>query len=307
MKSMHFALALSLTTGLVMVALSAQSARRVTLVTQKGDVIEGTLKSATDADVVIEVAGQPLRVSLETIRYMSFVGKLDAAPPMGTDSGKPLEVALKALKELRGASRVGMLREQYSEKLVATLPQVRAFAEGPGDSWADVKIAMMFAVARYEAPMASLEMWTNAGFNMTVAGNYVDYVEALMALKDEETHTEKPSDQAISIGSDVTGRLGKGDVIMAKTVEKSAAGGFGDNWTLDMKTPSQVTIELTSKPCHPYLVLTDESGKKLDSDAGGSLSGQARIRKSLPAGRYHIWAGSSVSEVGTYKLAIRPQ
>lgn len=297
-------LALSLTVVLSAVALSAQLPRRVTIVTQKGDVIEGTLKSATDSEVVIEIAGQALKVPVETIKYLSFVGKLDAAPSVVAHSGKPIDEAIKSLNELRAATRVGMLRAQYSEKLVATLPQVRTFAESREAGWFDVKLAMTNAVLHYQRPMASIESWKDAGWNMGMGGRWVDYVETLRANGDEETHTEKPDDQPISIGSAVTGRLGAGDASMSKMLDASSEGGFNDKWSLELTSPANVTVSMTSEPCRPHLTLTDGSGKRLDADSG-PYGGDASIHKSLPAGRYRIWAGSFSSQVGSYKLSVK--
>lgn len=306
-STIHRAITLSLTAGFLAVLLLAQPLRRVTIVTTKGDTIEGTLKSVTDVDILIEVAGQPLRVPLETVRYVSFVGILDDAPSKGTDSATPADGALKALKELRTATEVGMLRAQYSEKLVAALSPVLAFAErGPAAVHADVKKAMLLAANEYKAPLATVGSWKNAGAAMARAATWVSYAEALLALKDEETHAEEPGEKTISVGSDVTGRLGFGDAVMARTLDWTATDGFNDNWSLELNSPSRVTIEMSANPCRPHLVLTDESGKKLDSDAA-PFDGTARIRKSLTTGRYHIWAGTFDPQVGTYRLSVRPE
>ena len=72
---------------LFIVGLSAQPQTpppRLTAVLASGDVIEGRLRSATETDVTLDVAGQALTLPLVNVRYLSFVGVIGSSSTAAT-------------------------------------------------------------------------------------------------------------------------------------------------------------------------------------------------------------------------------
>ena len=51
-------------------------AQPVSISTAKGETIEGLFRGATETEVVIEIAGQRVRLPISDIRLISFVGKI---------------------------------------------------------------------------------------------------------------------------------------------------------------------------------------------------------------------------------------
>lgn len=65
-----------------------QEARRATVVTIAGDTVEGSLRGFENGAVLVEVAGQTIRVPVQEVRYISFVGRLETpAAPAPTPAG----------------------------------------------------------------------------------------------------------------------------------------------------------------------------------------------------------------------------
>ncbi|MBE3088394.1 MAG: hypothetical protein IMZ71_04700 [Chloroflexi bacterium] len=108
-------------------ASAQQSSHKATVTTKKGETIEGTFKSATETEIVLEVAGQTLRLPLAAVRTISFVGRVEEATT--SQKPRPVDDAFKALSDLAMATEIGVLREQYSAKLLETLPRVKAFID----------------------------------------------------------------------------------------------------------------------------------------------------------------------------------
>lgn len=71
--------------ALVIVAVAApvaaQSDTPVTVETREGEVVDDVLVSATGTEVVIRIAGQPLTLAVESLRYISFDGLVEVSPP----------------------------------------------------------------------------------------------------------------------------------------------------------------------------------------------------------------------------------
>ena len=77
---------------------AAQTGTPVTVVTRDGDVVEGWLVSATDTEVVIRIAGQPLTLAVELLSYISFEGRIE--PSADSTDDRELMDALWALQGL---------------------------------------------------------------------------------------------------------------------------------------------------------------------------------------------------------------
>jgi hypothetical protein len=117
---------------LVAVASSASADLKATLETKKGEVVEGVFRGATEAEVTIEIAGQAIKIPSESVRYVSFEGRLGgaAAPAAGAaPTSGSIEDAFKAFEELRSLTQVGIMRDHYADKMSEILGRVTMFME----------------------------------------------------------------------------------------------------------------------------------------------------------------------------------
>jgi hypothetical protein len=303
MKQVTIAVGLAALFGIL--TLSAQ-AKKVTISTKDGTSVEGVLRSLTDAEIVVEIAGQPLRFPIDSIRYLSFVGKIDTPTTSATTPATSMELALKALKDLKAATEIGMLRDQYSQKIVETLTKVRDFTGSETKDWLQVKAAMEKAIEVYQAPLASLDAWKTAGSFMTWAAEWSEYAAELVIRPDENKHVETASDGTITWNQTVMGRLGIGDRVMTRDLDASTAGGFNDRFTLEVaSTIPYLRIVMTCRPCRPHLTLQSAAtGRQIDGDAG-NLGTSTIERRNVPAGVYYIWAGTWQTQLGDYTLVVR--
>jgi hypothetical protein len=278
----------------------AQQPRRVTVVTDKGDAVEGVLKGVSETEASVEVAGQTMRFPLGAIRYISFAGKLEGGEH-GSAVVTPLAKAVESLRSLRAATEIGLLREQYSQKLLELLPAVNEFANAPGDDWADVRLSMQGASRRYQAPMSSVDSWKYAGDYMLQAARRGDYAAKLANYPNEASHREEPAVQTLELGDPVMGRLGVGDQIMSSKLDRSTEGGFNDVYRFTVTAKSRLEITMTCEPCTSHLTLV-LAGRKLEGDYGGG--GQSTIRFDAVPNTYEVWAGTEQGEVGEYRLKV---
>ena len=279
----------------------AQEARRAAVMTVKGDLVEGVLKSVTDTETVIEIAGQAVRIPTSEIKYISFVGKIEGGTSLTPPALNPMDKAFASLKDLRAATQVGMLRDQYAQKLVETLPNVSAFVDSEGDDWKDVRLALMSAIANYQRPLSSLEAWKGAGESMGRGGLYAEYAMKLAQEKLEAKHVEDPGPKQISIGDEQTGRLGFGDQQMTAKLDRSTEGALNDVYDLVVKEKQRVVIEMSCVPCIPHLTVA-LIGKSVEGDMG--WNGTSTVKFDADPNRYQIWVGTQKGSVGAYKLRV---
>ena len=284
---------------------SADEGTRITVVTHTGEKVEGTLRGIAGNELLLDVAGQSFKLPVETLKYISFVGEMENVSSQMKSATKkqPLDDALDAFKELRAATEVGILREQYSQKLLDTLPRVNAFVNGEKVDWADVRIAMIFATRLYQD---ALNRWgekdsilsTVPQDDWSSARAFVDYAALLASYPGEKTHREKPSETSIMVGASADGRLGVGDSIMSKELDRSSAGGFNDVFKVMLASQTNLDINLRTKGgCPPHLTLVDALGKKLDGSSGN-------IRRNLNPGTYTIWAGTHPGYACLFTLTV---
>lgn len=288
---------------LLSVHVIGQESRRAAVMTAKGDLVEGVLKAVTETEAVIEIAGQSIRIPVAEIRYISFVGKIDAATSGTAAVLNPMEKAFASLKDLRAATQIGMLRDQYAQKLVETLPNVRTFVDSDGDDWKDVRLALMSAMVNYQLPLSSLDAWKGAGESMGRGALYADYAMTLAQEKDEAKHVEDPGIKQISIGDEKTGRLGFGDQQMAAKLDRSTEGGLNDVYDLVVKEKQRVTIEMSCVPCIPHLTVA-LIGKSVEGDMG--WNGKSTVKFDADPNRYQIWVGTQKGSVGSYRVKVSP-
>ena len=283
-----------------------------TIETRTGDMVEGIFVSATEAEVVFRVAGQPLTIPMETIRYISFDGRIGTS----TDGGEDLEqielrAAIGALRSLK--AQVDALKSEDSQSqaifvasLNAALPALTTFLSSVGDNWADVNHAIRMAVRYYRA--APDNDGTLDSSDLAWARGYVDYADKLSGAPGERRYKEDAGElRVIALSQPVEARLGAGDREMDRDLDGSSAGAYNDLFQFTLTEPMRTEIVLLCDPCRPHLTLTGADGAKIEGDAAG-YSGRSRIRRDLEAGTYYIWAGAtSRGDVGEYTLTVGPR
>ena len=284
----------------------------VTIETREGDTIDAVLFRANESTVEIRVAGQLLTLPLETIRYISFDGRLGASAD-GGEEGEQLELraAMSALRILK--AQADALDTEKSENQVfliaslnAALPSITTFLSSDGDDWADVNHAIRRAVQYYRA--APDDDGTLAGRDLRRAREYVDYADKLSGAPGERRHREDAGEvRVLSLNQPVGARLGAGDREMARDLDGSSAGAYNDLFQFTLTEPMRTEIVLLCDPCRPHLTLTGAEGEKLEGDAAG-YTNRSRIRRDLEAGTYYIWAGATGrGDVGEYTLTVGPR
>ena len=281
-----------------------------TIETRTGDLVEGIFVSATETEVVFRVAGQPLTLPMETIRYISFDGRIRAST-RGHEEGEAiaLRAAIGALRSLK--AQVDALDFENSQSqlifvasLNAALPPITTFLSSVGDNWADVNHAIRMAMRYYRAAPDN-DGTLDIG-DLLWAGSYVDYADQLSGDAGERHHKEDAADpRVITLGQPVEARVGAGDREMDRALDGSSAGAYNDVFRFTLTEPMRTDIVLVCDPCRPHLTLTGADGEKIEGDAGSSRS---RIRRDLDAGTYYIWAGAtSRGDVGQYTLTVSPR
>lgn len=291
------------------VAPAAQSqGRKVTILTVKGDTIEGILKGLSESEATVEIAGQPVKLPLESVQYLSFTGKLPGARDQAS-SASPMNSALAALHELGLAADTPMLRPQYLDRLQAHMPPVKSFLKTDEANWQDVRRALSLAVAAYESA-ASLDAWPlMAGLDIGRGGHWTKIAEDLSKNPSEATHSESNSVRQIAVGDDLDGRLGFGDRVISigdRTWNTFQA--YSDSFSFALSERVPVIIAMKSGDCAPHLILTSDEApsKPLDTDAGGWTK-PAQIKKTLNPGRYHVEAACGALEIGRFQLSLKAQ
>ncbi len=87
---------------------------------------------------------------------------------------------------------------------------------------------------------------------------------------------------------------------------------LGDNtvtqaFEFTLTAPTKVEILMTSTAVDAYLFLTDATLKVIEEDDDGGAGTNARILRTLPAGRYVVLANTyDANSFGAYQLAVRP-
>jgi len=284
-----------------------EAPRRVTVLTAKGDTVEGTLRSASLTEISVEIAGQPLTIRVADIKYISFDGKIEAATTNAKTATPtpPIEAALTSLRALRSVIQVGVLREQYNAKLLEHVPAITAFTSSPTTDWNDLKQAMSIAVANFKEPMDSLSAWKSASTTFGYAGLWADHALKLAGLPGEQTHRESDAKRPIqSSGPTVTGRLGYGDMLMPADLDRGSLNAYNDIYTFTIPPGNnQLYLGMICRPCRPHLTLVGPGGKRVAADA--ALTKATIQQRNLPAGNYEVWAGASGAiEIGEYELAV---
>lgn len=194
-----------------------------------------------------------------------------------------------------------------------------------------ISVMYRFAPAPPVSQRWSLATNNRAGF--MPQDNVADFLRAALAAttvtfrvtdKDGDQHTDefklegladalkhlscyKPSEpenqeiRPISIPGSATGRLGLGDRVMPADLDASSAGAFTDVFSLSVSEKVTIEVTMSCATCRSTLVLADSAtGKKITAHSGYPAS----IRWPLAPGTYVLWAGTTGTQVGQYKLDI---
>ena len=297
---------------------SAAEGIAATIETRTGDMVQGIFVSANETEVVLRVAGQPLTLPAETIRYISFDGQIGVSTRGGEEIEEEfqeieLQAAINALRNLK--AQVDALDSDNTQgqlilvtSLNAALPPITAFLSSVGDNWADVNHAIRMAVQYYRA--APDDDGTLDRRDVILARKYVDYADRLSGDPGERHYREDAGEvHMITLNQPMEARLGAGDREMDRNLDRSSAGAYNDLFQLTLTEPMRTEIVLLCDPCRPHLTLTEANGEKIEGDAGGFFSSsRSRIRRDLEAGTYYIWAGAtSRGHVGEYTLTVAPR
>ena len=202
------------------VGIAIAQERRVSVATKDGDLVEGTFGGATNDSVSVVIAGQKISIPTDNVKYISFAGKPEGGDDV--DSG-PTEFksSFAAIEEFQASLEIGLLREQFNEKLVETMPTVTSYIKSTGDKWADVKLAFALAIQDYQA---TINQWRDRNRYIESAHEWTEYAQFLRR-ESSANHRESDEHQMIESHSfSTTGRLGAGDVLMPATLDKSTAG-----------------------------------------------------------------------------------
>jgi len=291
---------------------STDIASAVTIETREGDTIDAVLVRANESTVEIRVAGQLLTLPMETIRYISFDGRLGASAD-GGEEGEQLELraAMGALRILK--AQADALDTENPENQVflvaslnAALPSITTFLSSDGDDWADVNHAIRMAVRYYRT--APDDDGTLAGRDLRRTRGYVDYADKLSGAPGERRHREDAGElRVLSLNQPMEARLGAGDREMARDLDGSSAGAYNDLFPFTLTEPMRTEIVLLCDPCRPHLTLTGAEREKLKGDAAG-YTNRSRIRRDLEAETYYIWAcATGRGDVGEYTLTVGPR
>ena len=181
------------------------------------------------------------------------------------------------------------------------LSPVREFIERD-DGWWDVRIALEKAIGFFQQPLSSTSAWSSASRDFTRAATFADIATKLAALPDAPDHVESREVTPIEVDGRLEGRLGHGDWLMPRELDRFSAGGLNDqvSFTLEERSSVEIVMDCNSPFCRSHLTLVDAQGGSIDSNSGSA----AEIRHTLEPGNYLIWAGTSAGFIGFYTLTL---
>jgi hypothetical protein len=166
-----------------------------------GDRVEGTLKEATPAAVVIEVAGQSIRFDVAKVRAIYFgpSGQPPAAQDVPPPPAPPLAPppppvspgagALQLMQSLRSTIAAGMTLREYETRLNGTAPLVELYLAGLPPASADaLRDAMRYYLlaewAWSNQGIASRTVWLRKDDVLARCPAYQEFASAMQAKGD---------------------------------------------------------------------------------------------------------------------------
>ena len=159
-----------------------------------GERVEGALKEATPASVVIDVAGQSIRFDASKVRAIYFgspgppPSPPGSSPPTPSSAPKPpssVEGALQLLLSLRSAVAGGTTLREYGGRVNDTAPLVELYLAGlpPGAGAAAIRDAMRYYLLAESAwsnqGTASHTVWLRKDDALARCPGYQDYAREM--------------------------------------------------------------------------------------------------------------------------------
>jgi hypothetical protein len=122
-----------------------------TLELKTGEHVQGKFKRADSSEIVMEVAGQPIAVSLEKVKAIYF-GAVPNSAPMAAPSSSVLQEALDGLKALRSVTNSGIAYRDYAQRVLDARVKVDRYLSlaDKGDVESGHTRAVRVAMLEYE-------------------------------------------------------------------------------------------------------------------------------------------------------------
>ena len=170
-----------------------------------GERVEGALKEATPAGVVIDVAGQSIRFDVSKVRAIYFGSPGPPPPPPGSSPPTPssapkspssAEGALQLILSLRSAVAGGTTLREYEGRVNDAAPLVELYLAGlpPGTGAAAIRDAMRYYLlaewAWSNQGTASRTVWLRKDDALARCPGYQDYARE-MREKGEAFYAER--------------------------------------------------------------------------------------------------------------------
>lgn len=205
-----------------------------------GDRVEGSLKEATPAGVVIEVAGQSIRFDVAKVRAIYFgapsrpLAPSDApappVPPVSAPpaSASPAAVALQLMQSLRSTVAAGTTLREYERRLNGTASLVELYASGLPDAGAEairdaIRYYLLAEWAWSNQGITSRTVWLKKDEALARCPAYQEFASAMQS-KGEAYYAERTrsyiviADGAISVlWSCASDRITEAETLLSKS------------------------------------------------------------------------------------------
>ena len=147
-----------------------------------GPRVQGTLKQATPAGVVIEVGGETITIEPEKVRAIYF-----ESPPSGPSQPSVRDEAMQALKGLHAATRGGITYTEYARQFTAAKSVVDRYLQEPTEPGSrEVRAAMAEAMRYYGLASAAWNARVARGdYSMAGADPIIEKCPELKRVVDE--------------------------------------------------------------------------------------------------------------------------
>jgi uncharacterized protein YjdB len=106
--------------------------------------------------------------------------------------------------------------------------------------------------------------------------------------------------RGVQLGQSVSGTLSAADCLLDDNTPIQV-------YEFILSAPAKIEIQMNSTIVDPYLFLADATLNVLEEDDDGGVGLNARILRSLPAGRYFVFANTyAAGSFGAYQLVVQP-
>ena len=196
---------------LVIPALGLRPASADVVELKGGDRVEGALKEATPAGVVVEVGGQSIRFEASSVRAIYFGSPVppappdappaSAAPPAPSVPPSPGAGALQIVQSLRATVATGTTLRDYETRLHGVAPLVELYLAGmPPAPGAAIRDAMRYYVLAAwgwnNLGMTSRTVWLRKDDALARCPAYQEFARA-MQVKGEAYYAERTQNYVV--------------------------------------------------------------------------------------------------------------